>query len=145
MKCPRCGSENTVKNGFAVNKQRYKCKRCGYQSTRSAPRGKDPKDRQLAAFLYASGLSMTLIAKLVNVSVQTVSRWLHSIYNGSVLETPHAEPFKRVSSVDILEHLSHLSPEELHREYLLLSTTLPSRGEVKMFISSPTAKLANEE
>lgn len=56
MKCPRCGSENTVKNGFAVNKQRYKCKRCGCQFTRSAPRGKDPKDRQLAAFFVRVGI-----------------------------------------------------------------------------------------
>lgn len=134
MKCPRCNSENTVKNGFAANKQRYKCKRCGCQFTRTAPRGKDIEDRQLAAFLYAAGLSMNAIAKLVNVSVQTVSRWLHSIYSENVIEKPKVAPFKKVTSVDILEHLSHLNREELNREYLLLETALPSGSEVIMFI-----------
>jgi len=135
MKCPRCGSENSVKNGFASDKQRYKCKRCGCQFTRTAPRGKDIKDRQLTAFLYAAGLSMNAIAKLVGVSTQTVSRWLHSIYNENVIEKPKVAPFKKVTSVDVLEHLSHLSREELNREYLLLETALPSGSEVIMFIS----------
>lgn len=137
MKCPRCSSENAVKNGFAVNRQRYKCKRCGCQFTRTAPRGKAEKDKQLAAFLHTSGLSMNTIAKLVNVSVQTVSRWVHSIYNDAQISMPKAAPFKKITSVDVLEYLSRLSREELNQEYLILKAPLPSGGEIQMFISYP--------
>lgn len=137
MKCPRCNSENAVKNGFAVSRQRYKCKRCGCQFTRSDPRGKSAKDKQLAAFLHASGVPMTTVAKLVGVSVQTVSRWIHSICGDADSTIPKAEPFKKITSVDVLEYLSRLSRKELNREYLMLQTVLPSGGEIRIFICNP--------
>lgn len=62
MKCSRCGSENSVKNGFVNGCQRYKCKRCGCQFTRPDKRENHLKERQLVALLYASGLSMNKIA-----------------------------------------------------------------------------------
>ena len=38
--------------------QRYRCKNCGYQYTKTTPRGKLEKDKILALILYLSGLLM---------------------------------------------------------------------------------------
>jgi transposase-like protein len=38
--CPKCQSEQLVNNGSAVGKPKKHCKQCGYQFTRTAPRGK---------------------------------------------------------------------------------------------------------
>ncbi|MGH8498029.1 MAG: IS1/IS1595 family N-terminal zinc-binding domain-containing protein, partial [Methylococcales bacterium] len=32
--CPKCSSKQTVKNGHAKGKPRWKCKDCGHQFTR---------------------------------------------------------------------------------------------------------------
>jgi len=38
--CPRCQGERLVKNGSAAGKPKKQCKQCGYQFTRTTPRGK---------------------------------------------------------------------------------------------------------
>ena len=39
MKCPKCKGEEKTKNGFKNGVQRYKCKTCGCNYTRSRPHG----------------------------------------------------------------------------------------------------------
>ena len=39
MICPKCQHEQVVKNGHTLDKQRWKCKKCNYQFTRTTPRG----------------------------------------------------------------------------------------------------------
>ena len=74
--CPKCLSPQTVKNGFLCGRQRYKCKQCGYQFTRTTPRGKPMKDKLLAVVLYMHGLSLNSIAKLFHVSATAVLKWV---------------------------------------------------------------------
>ena len=38
--------------------------------------------------MYASGMSMSMIAKIVGVSVQTVSRWIRAFYTKKMDEIP---------------------------------------------------------
>ena len=76
--CPKCGSPQTVKNGFLCNRQRYKCKQCGHQFTRTTPRGKPMRDKLLAVVLYMHGLSLNAIAKLFNVSAPAVLKWVRN-------------------------------------------------------------------
>ncbi|HBO59068.1 MAG TPA: hypothetical protein DD624_04075 [Alphaproteobacteria bacterium] len=137
MKCSRCGSENSVKNGFVKGQQRYKCKRCGCQFTRSDKRAAHQKERQLVALLYASGLSMHKISATVGVSVQSVSRWLHSIYNDNSIDLPKVSPFKQVRYADILSYLSRLNESELERECVVLSSSLASGCEISLLITRP--------
>ena len=74
--CPRCKASQTVKNGFLCNRQRYKCKVCGYQFTRTTPRGRPMRDKVLAVLLYMHGLSLNAIAKLLKVSTPAVLKWV---------------------------------------------------------------------
>ena len=76
MKCRRCLSEKSVKNGHHLGRQRYKCKECGFQFTREDSKGKEVETKCLAIILYVNGLSFRAIAKIVKVSHKAVYDWV---------------------------------------------------------------------
>lgn len=89
VKCDKCGSTNTVKNGVRKNKSgvvnRYLCKECGYRFTDNngfKKRRSEPEKIALALDLYFRGLSVRKIAEHfdqvynLKVSHMTVYRWL---------------------------------------------------------------------
>ena len=76
MHCPKCHSHKKTKNGFIKGKQRYKCKDCGCQYTRSTARGRPLEQKLLAVTLYVHGLSLNAIAKMMDVSTPGVLDWV---------------------------------------------------------------------
>ena len=74
--CPKCQSERVVPNGSAAGKPKKRGQQCGYQFTRTTPRGKPLQTKMLAVLLYMSGLSMHRIATLCGVSAQAVLNWI---------------------------------------------------------------------
>ena len=76
MNCPKCDSCASVKCGFVKGVQRYKCKNCGCQFTRSTPHGKPMQTKILALVLYLSGLSMEATGRILGVTGQSVMRWI---------------------------------------------------------------------
>ena len=76
--CPKCQSDRVIKNGSAAGKPKKQCKQCGYQFTRTTPRGKPLKTTINAVLLYLSGISMNRIAVLLRVSAQTVLNWIRA-------------------------------------------------------------------
>ena len=75
MVCPNCESEKFVKNGMHLNRQRYKCKLCGYQYTKEDARHSQ-KEISLAVSLYSLGFSFRTIAKMFEVSPNTIYLWV---------------------------------------------------------------------
>jgi transposase-like protein len=75
MICPICDSEKFVKNGIQYGRQKYKCKSCGYQSTREESRHSH-KDIAMAVSLYSVGLSFRTIAQMFEVSPNTIYLWV---------------------------------------------------------------------
>ena len=74
--CPKCSSDKIVKNGIHLNKQRFRCKHCGFQFTRKTPRGRPPAEKATALLLYTLGLSFNTIARMYGVASSTVMRWV---------------------------------------------------------------------
>jgi insertion element IS1 protein InsB len=77
--CPRCQGERLVKNGSAAGKPKKQCKQCGYQFTRTTPRGKPLAVKISAVLWYLSGVSMNRIAFLLRVSAQAVLTWIRDV------------------------------------------------------------------
>ena len=69
--CPACRGTVLIKSGHACGRQRWKCKGCGRQFTRTEPRGKPAEVKRHAIELYCLGLSMNAVAKRVGVSAQS--------------------------------------------------------------------------
>ena len=76
--CPRRKAEEVVKNGKIKEKQRFKCKKCSFQFTRLTHRGRPASEKALAVQLYALGLSMRAIGKLLKVSTTAVLKWIRN-------------------------------------------------------------------
>ena len=89
-KCRKCAGEHIVKNGHHLGRQRYKCKKCGFQFTRETARGKDVETKCLAIILYVNGLSFRAIAKIIRVSHKTVHDWVKA-FGVETYEKPKPE------------------------------------------------------
>jgi transposase-like protein len=71
--CPKCTHPHVVKAGKVRGQQRWLCRGCGYQFTRSTPRGRPPWQQSLAVFLYCHGVSMNALAKMFGVWASTTN------------------------------------------------------------------------
>jgi transposase len=76
--CPQCQSDWLVNNGSAAGQPKKPCQQCGYQFTRTTPRGKPLTTKITAVLLYLSGISMNRIAFLLRVSAQAVLNWIRT-------------------------------------------------------------------
>jgi insertion element IS1 protein InsB len=76
--CPQCQSDRPVTSGSVAGKPNKRCKRCGFQVTRTTPRGKPLTTKINAVLFYLSGISMHRIAFLLRVSAQSVLTWIRT-------------------------------------------------------------------
>jgi insertion element IS1 protein InsB len=95
--CPQCRSARLVNNGSAAGKPKKRCPLCGYQFTRTTPRGKPLKTKSNAVLFYLSGMSMNRIAFLLQVSAQAVLNGLRAFAK------KHYETPKPTGNIIILE------------------------------------------
>jgi transposase-like protein len=75
--CPRCNSEDSTKSGIVNNRQRYRCKRCGYHYT-VGKLGKRIESYYVikALQLYLEGISLREIERILGISHTTVANWV---------------------------------------------------------------------
>src|SRR3954449_10601951 len=76
LACPACAGAVLIRSGHACGRQRWRCKGCGRQFTRTEPRGKPVTMKLEAVGLYCTGLSLNAIGKRLGVSTQSVMRWV---------------------------------------------------------------------
>jgi transposase-like protein len=73
--CPKCDSQTCIKDGVIKEKQRFKCKICGYRHT-VTHRGLSLEIRRQALQLYLAGFGFRSIGRLLQCSHVTVSQWI---------------------------------------------------------------------
>lgn len=94
--CPKCSSEQTVKNGRIHNgKQRFLCHECGRQFVEQ-PQQKviDSTTRELIDRLVLEKISLAGIARAVQVSEQWLQTYVNEKY-ASVPRQVHVSAKKR--------------------------------------------------
>ena len=79
MKCPQCRSEEKVKNGFVRDTQRYKCKNCGHNYTKSSRQRHSEEKRKRCIELYLEGVGFRGVSRLEDVSHTTVMNWVREL------------------------------------------------------------------
>jgi transposase-like protein len=102
--CPRCGAAPIIRSGHACGKQRWRCKACRLQFTRTTPRGKPPAMKREAIRLYCAGPSMNAIAKHFGVAAQSVLRWVRAHADR---HCPRPEPEPGTACVVELDEVWH--------------------------------------
>jgi hypothetical protein len=76
MQCPKCISKEYVKSGFNKGNQRYKCKKCSCNFTKSYSRNYSFKIKFQAAKLYLEGMGFRSIGRVLGISNVTVLNWI---------------------------------------------------------------------
>ena len=78
IRCPECGSNWIVKNGKQKGKQTFLCKDCHRRFTPSAERIHHPRSKKEQAIkMFCEGTSMRAIARILDVSYNTVHTWIY--------------------------------------------------------------------
>ena len=123
--CPKCNIDQVVKSGHACGKQRYRCKSCGFQFTRTTPRGRPASEKATAVLLYSLGLSLHCIARIFQVSTPAVLRWVR-LFAEKTYEKP--EPYEAVIV-------------ELDEMWHFLGSQKTNSGSGKLIVAIPVSSL----
>ena len=76
MQCPKCSVSEYSKSGVVKGCQRYLCKKCGCNFTRSTRHGYGLEKKLEALKMYREGLGFRAIGRLLGVSNVTVLKWM---------------------------------------------------------------------
>lgn len=75
--CPNCSSNQYVKSGVVKDRQRYKCKKCGYYFTvNKIGKQIDSYYVNKALQLYLEGLSYREIERILGISHVSIINWV---------------------------------------------------------------------
>ena len=75
--CPNCNSDNYIKSGIVNNRQRYKCKSCGYFfSVNKMGKKIDDYYVNKALQLYLEGLTYREIERILGISHVSIMNWV---------------------------------------------------------------------
>lgn len=134
--CPKCQSSITIKSGWHLGRQRHRCKGCGFQFTRIAPRGRPASEKAMAVTLYTMGLSLNAIARLFKVSTPAVLQWVRK-FAEKVYEKP--EPHEAVVvELDEMWHYLHSKKTNCGSGKLIVALPVNSlTGNVGIVIKQP--------
>jgi len=95
MNCPKCGSVDCAKDGIVKERQRYKCKSCGYRHT-VAYLGISLAIKRQALQLYLEGLGFRSIGRFLKCSHVAVYNWIKA--HGESIES-----IRSAAGVDVVE------------------------------------------
>lgn len=96
--CPKCHSKSCIKDGVIKEKQRFKCKDCGYRHTVSH-RGLSLELRRQALQLYLAGFGFRSIGRLLQCSHVTISQWIRE--HGESIKTIRAKNVTVIKTYDL--------------------------------------------
>ncbi|AIH02426.1 insertion element iso-iS1d protein insA [Riemerella anatipestifer] len=136
MKCTKCQSSNKIKAGFARERQRYKCKDCGYFfSVEKKSDVKTLEQKRLALEMYLEGLGFRAIGRLLNISYGTVYQWIKKW--GESVELPKNEvPIEIVELDEIHSYVQH-KKTTVGAGLLLIDL---EKGSSVLFVTNETQK-----
>lgn len=127
--CPRCNFTKFVKAGVVQNRQRFKCKGCGYYFTVNK-QGKeiDPYYVIKALQLYIEGVSYREIERLLGISHVTVMNYVKKYHIKAPEQYGYRPTYKILSHTELLHALndplflknSGMMVSELGDKYMLI-------------------------
>ena len=108
--CPKCESQETVKSGIVKERQRFKCKNCGYYFT-VQKLGKQVDNYLVikALQLYIEGVSYREIERLLGVSHVSVMNWVKKYQIKSPKNPEYRPTYKVLTHSELITLLSNSS------------------------------------
>ena len=100
--CPKCDSQEATKSGVVNNRQRFKCKKCGYHYT-VAKVGREVDSYYVikALQLYIEGVSYREIERLLGVSHVSVMNWVKKYGVKAPRQTDYHPTYKILNQAEL--------------------------------------------
>lgn len=110
--CPNCNSEQYIKSGVVGNRQRYKCKSCGYFFTVNKI-GKKIDDYYVnkSLQLYLEGLTYREIERILGVSHVSIMNWVKKYNIKRPYNSSYHPTHKILNSKELSDYF--LDPENI--------------------------------
>jgi len=105
--CPKCQSDDYVKSGVVKERQRFRCKACGYFFT-VLKQGKsiDPYYVVKALQLYIEGVTLREIERILGVSHVSVMNWVRQYHIKRPEILDYHPTYKVLSHAELVSFLS---------------------------------------
>ena len=105
--CPQCQSKKVVKSGVVKERQRYKCKDCGYHFTvNKIGKQIDMYYVTKALQLYLEGLTYREIERILGVSHVSVMNWVKKYNIHKVKNTDYHPTYKILSQPELSKYFA---------------------------------------
>ena len=106
-RCPKCGSIKYVKHGKVKNRQRYKCKECGYHFTVFKLGKRIERELVVRAIqLYLEGMGFRSIERILGVSHVSVMNWVKKLGKSiDQMKKPYPTEFKVVEMDELCSYI----------------------------------------
>lgn len=103
MKCPKCNSTQTLKNGHRRGKQCYKCRNCSRQFVESpTQRSYSPEVKQLCLKMYLNGMGLRGIERVTDIHHTTIMNWVREAGIG-LPDAPEENEIPEIAEIDELQ------------------------------------------
>ncbi len=103
MKCPRCQSTHTRKNGHRRGKQNYQCTECGRQFVEFySTQGYSTEIKKHCLMLYVNGNGFRAIERTTGVNHNTVIRWVRKTAY-PLPNAPEVSEIPEIAEIDQLQ------------------------------------------
>ena len=141
MKCPRCKSNDKVKNGIIKGVQRYRCKECEYNFTVEKRSGEYSNDiKRKALQLYLEGLGFRSIGRILSVSNVSVLNWIKEF--GKEIKDLQSDG-KTVEYAELDEMHSFIGNKKTTVGYGLLLIDLERNSSISLLATEATNQPLN--
>ena len=102
--CPKCDSTEAIKSGIINDRQRFKCRQCGYHYT-VAKVGREVDSYYVikALQLYIEGVSYREIERLLGVSHVSVMNWVKKYGVKAPRKTDYHPTYKILNHKELAE------------------------------------------
>lgn len=103
--CPNCSSDQYIKSGIVNDRQRYKCKSCGYFFTVNKL-GKRIDDYYVnkALQLYLEGLTYREIERILGISHVSIMNWVKKYNIKRPYKTDYHPTYKILNATELSKY-----------------------------------------
>ena len=103
MKCPKCNSSKTNKNGYRRGKQCFRCRECGRQFV-CKPKNQPypPEVKELCLKMYLNGMGLRGIERVTEIHHTTIMNWIRDA-GLKLLDAPEESEIPEITEIDELQ------------------------------------------
>ncbi len=107
--CPNCNSSEYIKSGIVNNRQRFKCKSCGYFfSVNKIGKKIDDYYVNKALQLYLEGLTYREIERILGISHVSIMNWVKKYNIKRPYNTDYHPTYKILNASELSEYFNNV-------------------------------------